>query len=151
MPEKLRIDGKYPVVGSNGVVGFHNEAMIKRNQSIVIGRKGSSGKVNWINSPCTPIDTTFYICENSELVILLYLYHSLKSIENKLINLSMGIGSPGLNRNNAYHLTVPVPSIEKQTEILAEIAEYEAQIAACEQKIQSLPAQKQAILAKYLQ
>ncbi|WP_406812153.1 N-6 DNA methylase [Histophilus somni] len=48
-------------------------------------------------------------------------------------------------------LPVPVPSIEKQTEILAQIAQYEAQIATCEQKIQSLPAQKQAILVQYLQ
>lgn len=48
-------------------------------------------------------------------------------------------------------LPVPVPSIEKQTEILAQIAQYEAQMATCEQKIQSLPAQKQAILVQYLQ
>lgn len=48
-------------------------------------------------------------------------------------------------------LSVPVPSIEKQKEILNQIAEYETQIAACEQKMLSLPAQKQAILVKYLQ
>lgn len=43
-----------------------------------------------------------------------------------------------------------VPDLETQKSIIAQINEYEAEIAACEQKIQSLPAQKQAVLAKYL-
>ena len=47
-------------------------------------------------------------------------------------------------------LKIPVPNLETQKSIIAQINEYEAEIAACEQKIQSLPAQKQAVLAKYL-
>lgn len=47
-------------------------------------------------------------------------------------------------------LKIPVPNLETQESIIAQINEYEAEIAACEQKIQSLPAQKQAVLAKYL-
>lgn len=47
-------------------------------------------------------------------------------------------------------LQIPVPNLETQKSIIAQINGYEAEIAACEQKIQSLPAQKQAVLEKYL-
>lgn len=47
-------------------------------------------------------------------------------------------------------LKIPVPNLETQKSIIAQINGYEAEIAACERKIQSLPAQKQAVLARYL-
>lgn len=47
-------------------------------------------------------------------------------------------------------LQIPVPNLETQKSIIAQINGYEAEIAACERKIQSLPAQKQAVLARYL-
>ena len=45
---------------------------------------------------------------------------------------------------------VPIPSIAKQQTILAQIAEYEAEIAKLEQNLQDLPKRKQAVLDKYL-
>lgn len=38
-----RIDGSVPVYGSNGIVGWHNDALTS-GPTIVIGRKGSLGK-----------------------------------------------------------------------------------------------------------
>lgn len=58
---------------------------------------------------------------------------------------------PSINKDDIENLVLPVPTLTHQQTILTQITEYEAQIAACEQKIQSLPAQKQAVLAKYLQ
>ena len=55
-----RIDGAYKVFGSNGQVGTHNEPLTY-DATIVIGRKGSVGKVHFVNEPCWPIDTTYFI------------------------------------------------------------------------------------------
>src|SRR5437667_12230849 len=55
-----RNDGDVPVYGSNGVVGTHDRA-ITDGQTIIIGRKGSFGKVTWCEEPCFPIDTTYFV------------------------------------------------------------------------------------------
>ena len=57
---EVRNDGVVPVFGSNGRVGFHNSANTTA-PCIVIGRKGSFGKLNYSNGPLFAIDTTFFV------------------------------------------------------------------------------------------
>ena len=45
-----RCDGNYPVYGSSGVVGYHNEALVKRG-GIIVGRKGNVGSIHWCDKP----------------------------------------------------------------------------------------------------
>jgi Type I restriction modification DNA specificity domain len=49
--------GSIPVAGSNGVDGYHVKALVK-GPGIVVGWKGSAGKVAWFDSDFWPIDTT---------------------------------------------------------------------------------------------
>lgn len=98
LPEKNRIDGEYPVMGSHGRIGFHNDYLIK-GPAIIIGRKGSSGEVIWEEKNCYPIDTTYYVKANIKKVNLKWLYFMMMNLGLK--NLSGGTGVPGLNRNDA--------------------------------------------------
>ncbi|MDR0372991.1 MAG: hypothetical protein LBI79_05490 [Nitrososphaerota archaeon] len=43
LPKTQMIDGEYPVVGSNGIIGNHNE-YTPEAPSITIGRSGNVGK-----------------------------------------------------------------------------------------------------------
>ena len=43
-----------------GVVGHHDQPLTQ-GPTIVIGRKGSIGEINWSNVPCFPIDTTYFV------------------------------------------------------------------------------------------
>ncbi|MEG4489383.1 N-6 DNA methylase [Microcoleus sp. D2_18a_B4] len=122
LPESERKIGKYPVLGSNGRVGLHNEYLIE-GPSIIIGRKGSVGEVVWEEENNTPIDTTFYITLLSEEVTLKYLYWQLKGL--KLNELKGGTGVPGINRNDAYALKIPLPPPPVQEKIIEEIADIE--------------------------
>ena len=72
LPDSRRKDGEIPVIGSNGIVGFHDEAFID-GPAIIIGRKGSVGQVNWIDRGCCPIDTTFYVQRQREDCLLMFL------------------------------------------------------------------------------
>jgi len=45
LPQRKRISGVVPVYGSNGIVGHHNELLINP-PALIIGRKGSVGKVH---------------------------------------------------------------------------------------------------------
>ena len=119
LPKKERKKGKYPVMGSNGKCGFHNDFLIK-GPAIIIGRKGSAGKVIWEKENCFPIDTTYYIkLLDVKNVILKYLYHILCNVG--LENLKEGAGIPGLNRNDAYAKKIPLSPLEVQKEIVKEI------------------------------
>ncbi len=60
LKEENRVKGEFPVFGSNGIVGYHNEYLVK-SPFIVVGRKGSAGEVHYSTINGYPIDTTFYI------------------------------------------------------------------------------------------
>ena len=105
-----RRPGKVPVMGSNGQVGWHDEALV-RGPGIIVGRKGNPGIVTWIQSDFFPIDTTFYVNTKIDHVPLTYLFFALKYLN--LQNLGADSAVPGLNRNIAYmsKLLLPFPYI----------------------------------------
>src|SRR5690349_17347948 len=60
LPEKTRRPGSIPVYGSNGVVGWHDEALVPTG-GIIVGRKGTAGSVTVSCDPFWPIDTTYFV------------------------------------------------------------------------------------------
>ena len=128
LPKKARMDGPFPVMGSNGISGYHNKYLIE-GPAIIVGRKGSAGEVVYVEENCYPIDTTFYVKRvNPDTTDTLYLYHLLKTLD--LSSLRDGAGIPGLNRNDVYsRFKLPVPSLEVQREIVDEIENYQRVIS----------------------
>lgn len=118
-----RHDGQYPVFGSNGIVGFHNE-FIANAPFIIVGRKGSAGALHFSDISGYPIDTTFFIEDkNPEKLNIKYAFHILGTLNLDKVNVQAGI--PGLNRNDAYALKIPLPPLSIQEEIVAEIEGYQ--------------------------
>lgn len=109
-----RNDGPIPVFGSNGIAGFHDIAITK-SPCIIIGRKGSFGKVNWSNVECFPIDTTYFIDGTKTRNHLRWLFYLLSNLGLDLFSRDTGV--PGLNREDAYQNKVPMPPPEEQTAI----------------------------------
>ena len=148
LPENKRISGDFPVYGSNGVIGSHNEFLVKA-PCIIIGRKGSAGEVNWSDKNCTPIDTTFYVKLLDETTTdSKFIYLMLKSLN--LPSLKEGSGPGGINRNNIYALQIPVPPFDVQKQLAAEVKQLEAKITEAQDVIDKATERKNAILAKYL-
>lgn len=94
LKEENRVDGPYPVYGSSGIVGLHNQALVK-GPGIIVGRKGNVGSVIWSNEDFFPIDTTYYVKSELPLEYLYYLIQSMNFINNDA-------AVPGLNREQAY-------------------------------------------------
>lgn len=146
LPEQKRVAGEVPVMGSNGISGYHNESLCD-GPAVIVGRKGSAGKVTYIERSCFPIDTTFYVKPviESNMKFIYYLLNSLE-LEKSIV----GIGVPGINRNDIYQLEIPNISLAEQEKIVQQIEVLEAQIAQAQKLIDDAPQQKQAILQKYL-
>ncbi len=73
-----RIEGDYPVYGSGGVDGSHNEFLVK-GPGIIVGRKGTVGSLYWENKDFYPIDTVFYV-KPKKYFSLVYCYQLLKTL-----------------------------------------------------------------------
>jgi type I restriction enzyme M protein len=133
LKEENRIKGEFPVYGSNGIVGYHNEYFIKA-PFIIVGRKGSAGSVNYSELNGWAIDTTFFI-KQSEKIRIKYLYFILRCSNLDKINTQAGV--PGLNRNDAYKVPIPLPPLEVQEQIVAEIETYQKIIDGALQVIEN--------------
>ena len=117
LPKKDRKQGKIPVYGSSGIDGYHNEALVK-TPSLIIGRKGTAGHVQFADHPFWAIDTTYFI-EETKIYNLKFLYHLL--IHLRLGSLDSSTAVPSLRRDDAYALEIPLPSIEEQEQIVSQI------------------------------
>jgi len=118
LPERERIPGNVPVYGSNGIVGWHNKALVK-GPGIVVGRKGTAGSVLWSHTDFYPIDTTFYVVPRGKVGSMVYLYFEL--LYQNLPKLVADSAVPGLNRNIVYlnKAVLPPRNLIKQFDNLA--------------------------------
>lgn len=131
---EAREDGSVPVYGSNGQVGIHSGANTHA-PVIVIGRKGSSGKINYSDVPVFAIDTTYFIDKTVTIHDLRWLSYAL-TIAN-LDSLSQDTGVPGLNRTTAYEQTIVLPSLEEQQAIAAYLDGQLAQIDELREEVRA--------------
>lgn len=131
-----RRGGKFPVFGSNGIVGCHDEFLVE-GPFIIVGRKGSAGAVTFSEKSGFPIDTTFYVkVLDEDHANLKYIYHLLKTLSLDKVNTQAGV--PGLNRNDAYKIKIPLPPLEVQQEIVAQIEIKQAAIDGAKAVIENL-------------
>ncbi len=99
-----RAGGPVAVVGSSGVVGWHDSALVT-GPAIVVGRKGNVGKIIWLSGDCYPIDTTYFVVTDFPLR---FVYRQLRTLE--FVNSHAAV--PGLNRDQAYGLPFLLPTRE---------------------------------------
>lgn len=115
LKENERMIGHIPVYGSNGIVGYHNEALVK-GPGIIIGRKGSVGEVKFSAQDYFPIDTTYYVRLKNENDIKFF-YYFLSNIQLNEMNSHSAV--PGLNRNDVYSIDAKIPYPTEQRTIAA--------------------------------
>ena len=89
-----RAGGGVAVVGSSGIVGWHDHELVS-GPAIVVGRKGNLGSVVWVDGPCWPIDTTYFVVTD---LPLRFVAEQLR--RTKFLNTHAAV--PGLSREQAY-------------------------------------------------
>lgn len=138
--------GRYPVVGSTTVIGYHNEFKIK-GPGIVTGRSGSLGKYQFIWDNFWPHNTSLYISDYKDHNIF-FVYSLLQTVD--FASLNNGGAIPTLNRNVLSNIEVIEPTDELQ-EMFAKIAEPQYQkIKNLEKQNNQLKMARDALLPKLM-
>lgn len=130
-----RVPGLIPVYGSGGATGLHSTALVE-GPGIVVGRKGTVGSLYWVEKDFFPIDTVFYVVNNSGLP-LYWIYEALQLLDIK----SMGADSavPGVNRNVIYSKKMVFPKLQA-------LEEYTKQISAITSRKKTVDAANEALI-----
>jgi type I restriction enzyme S subunit len=149
LPKRLRNEGIYPLVSSNGITDYIDIWKVK-SPGVSTGRSGTIGKVHFIEKDYFPLNTSLYIKEfhgNNERCI----YYFLKKFD--LSRFKSGAGVPTLNRNNVHCVKIYFPkSIQEQQKIVKKLNALQSETKKLEviyqQKIDDLIELKKSTLQK---
>lgn len=112
----LADEGKFPIYGTGGLMGYATEYLYDK-PSVLIGRKGTIGKVKYVDHPFWTVDTLFYTIVNTEIVLPKYLYYVMSLVD--LNNYNEGTTIPSLRTETLNRLEFDIPSLEEQEMILS--------------------------------
>ncbi len=129
---KRSFDGLYPVYGANGAIDRTNEYYCNE-KSIIVGRKGSAGEINYTEEKFWPLDVTYFIKFDKQSYNLDFLFYLFRQLD--LTQFAKGV-KPGINRNDVYQIKVAIPLLPEQQRIVAKLDEVFAEIAAAQANIE---------------
>lgn len=146
--EKREDGGEVLVYGSNGPFGSHSLPNTAA-PVVLVGRKGSVGALNWSDDPAFAIDTVYFVDEPNADCNLRWLYWALQTAE--LHTLSQDTGVPGLSREMAYGVALPLPHRQDQAAIAAfldrETGKIDALVEEQRRLIELLKEKRQAVIS----
>jgi type I restriction enzyme S subunit len=147
LPDRVRSGNGFPVYGSNGIVGNHDKSLTHA-ETLIIGRKGSVGEVHFSSGSCFPIDTTYYVDQFHGMPSR-YWFYLLTHL--RLSDLNKATAIPGLNREDAYRVMVPLAPLAEQKRIADKLDALLARVDGCRARLARVPAIlkrfRQAVLA----
>jgi type I restriction enzyme, S subunit len=111
--KKDQVAGDVPVVSSGGIASYHNAAKVK-GPGVIVGRKGTLGKVHYIEGDYWPHDTTLWV-KDFKAHNPLFTSYFLATLRFERFN--SGASNPTLNRNTVHAEIVAYPEVDEQGEI----------------------------------
>jgi len=143
LPTSDRQLGDFPIIGSNGIVGYHNDYFAE--PCLTVGRSGSVGKVTFYKGKCWALNTALWVKDfhgNSPD----FLYHFFQTFD--FARYATGVSVPTLNRNYIHDIPVPVPPLAEQQRIAAVLNTLQDEIAAQEDIIAAAKDFKRSLMQR---
>lgn len=144
----LSEEGTIPIYGTGGLMGYATEALYDK-PSVLIGRKGTIGKVRYVDHPFWTVDTLFYTIVNTELVLPKYMFYLMSQMDLNAYN--EGTTIPSLRTETLNRLEFDIPSIEEQKEVLSYLEPIDDKIQLNTEINKNLEQQAQTIFQERFQ
>lgn len=130
-------NGKYPIYGSGGIIGYSNEFLCPAN-TVIIGRKGTINRPIYVKEPFWNIDTAFGVIAGDE-ILPQFLYYFCVLFNFK--SLDKSTGRPSVSKSDLLKIEMPVPTIEEQKRIVFKIDKLFSELYNGEKKLQNIKKQ----------
>jgi len=132
----LNPNGKYDVYGANGIIGKYDQYNHENSEVMVTCRGATCGTVNkskpfsWITG-----NAMVFKIDIEDKLLKSLLYYMLKNLNwSSVIS---GSAQPQITRNNLLNLSIPLPPLEIQEQIVKEIEGYQKIIDGCRQVVEN--------------
>ncbi|MBE0557351.1 MAG: restriction endonuclease subunit S, partial [Proteobacteria bacterium] len=142
-----KADGLYPVYGANGEKD-RTDKFYYDKPTIIVGRKGSAGELNFTEPRFWPLDVTYFVTYDERQHELRFLYYLLSTLD--LPSFAKGV-KPGINRNEVYSQVTKVPPLPEQQRIISVLDEAFEGIATAKANADKNLQNARAIFESYLQ
>ena len=128
-------DGKYPIYGSGGVMGWA-DSYICEAHTVVVGRKGTINNPIYVDRPFWNVDTAFGLVANRDVLLPKYLFYFCCNYDFEKLNTTVTI--PSLTKSNLLNIEINVPSLEVQGQIVDRLDQVEDLIKMRKAQLQQL-------------
>jgi len=142
-----REEGFIPVYGTNGITGWHNEALVD-GPTVILGRKGMGHLgVEWCSGQCWVIDTAYYSTIDETRLNFGFFFYFVHYVG--LNHLKDGTSNPGLNRDVFASQYIPLPPLEEQRAIAHILGSIDDKIEANRRQNETLEATAHTIFKSW--
>jgi type I restriction enzyme S subunit len=134
--------GRHPILGSGGLMGYANDYLWDK-PSVLIGRKGTINKPQFMEKPFWTVDTLFYthIFEGYEPKWLFYVFQTINWLK---YNEASGV--PSLSSSTIEAIKILVPPLEEQKKIAKILSTWDREIELKKQKYDKFMMYKKTLI-----
>ena len=113
-----QVENGYPVYnGGTTNTGFYGDYNTV-GPKVIISARGAAGFVNYVDGPFWAGNSCHVMNIVDESLIVRYLYHVMKSLEQKIISKRQDGSIPSVSQKQLYEMSIPAPPVEVQQEIV---------------------------------
>ena len=140
------INGTYPILGTGGQIGTTNSFLYDK-PSVLIGRKGTINKPQYMTTPFWTVDTLFYTDIKEEFNTK-YIFYAFQNINWKKYDESTGV--PSLSCKTIEEILYYIPNKDEQDKISTFITLLDKKIELQQRKIETLKIYKKGLVQKLI-
>ncbi len=139
-------EGRYPILGTGGIIGRTNSFLYDK-PSVLIGRKGTIDRPQYMETPFWTIDTLFYT-SISDRALPRFIFYVFCTINWQQYNAATGV--PSLAASTIESIKIQLPPLAEQRRIadILQAVDADAEVINC--RIETLRAQKRGLIQKLL-
>ena len=116
-------EGKYPIYGSGGVIGYADDYICDAD-TVIIGRKGNINNPIYVSEPFWNVDTAFGLVPKREVLLPRYLFYFCKKYNFEKLNKTVTI--PSLTKSDLLNVKMELPAIYEQQLIVDKLTRIES-------------------------
>jgi type I restriction enzyme S subunit len=139
-------EGRYPILGTGGIIGRTN-AFLYDKPSVLIGRKGTIDRPQYMDTPFWTIDTLFYT-SISDRALPRFIFYVFCRINWQQYNAATGV--PSLAASTIESIKIQLPPLAEQRKIADILQAVDADMEVINCRIDFLRAQKRGLMQKLL-